>query len=480
MSIRILIMTLLVVFLAMYAWKDWYKSLCGLIVMMAFLQHPDMPRLIMGIQGLNPWNIVMASILLAWVVARYKEGLKVDMPRHVLLLVLAYSGVIIGGFLRAVLDRSHIENYPVGSMISEELINTVKWVIPGLLLFDGCRTRKRLIFAVCAVMTLYLGLAGQAARHLPPSCAIGGGPEVDRVRAKSCANMGYNRCDMSATLAGASWAMLGMLPMCRRRWHKIAVIGAFALTSYAQALTGGRAGYIAWGAVGLVLCVVRWRKYLPLAPIIPFVLALLLPAAAGRMLQGFGETDVSGEAIVDDYQATSGRTLIWPHVIDKIHESPLVGYGRMAMVRTGLRDFLGQTYGAGEAFPHPHNMYLELLLDNGIVGALPILLFFVIVLYNAAALFRSRDNPWAAVAGGLALGLVVAQLVAGIGSQHFYPRESTVGMWAGIFLALRLSVERAKVTSARAAMTDLVSVQSPRTAFRGALMAPTGGTPVLR
>lgn len=42
MSIRITLLTLLVIGLAVYAWRDWYVSLCGLILLMAVMEHPDM------------------------------------------------------------------------------------------------------------------------------------------------------------------------------------------------------------------------------------------------------------------------------------------------------------------------------------------------------------------------------------------------------------------------------------------------------
>ena len=95
MSIRITILTLLVVGLGVYAWRDWFKALCGLILLMAVIEHPDMPKNIMGIQGLNPWNILMADVLLAWAVTRKREGLVWDMPRHVTFLLLLYLGVSV-------------------------------------------------------------------------------------------------------------------------------------------------------------------------------------------------------------------------------------------------------------------------------------------------------------------------------------------------------------------------------------------------
>jgi hypothetical protein len=40
--------------------------------------------------------------------------------------------------------------------------------------------------------------------------------------------------------------------------------------------------------------------------------------------------------------------------------------------------------------------------------------------------------------------LVLALLIAGMGSQTFYPREGALGIWAAIGITLRVWVERAR------------------------------------
>ena len=67
----------------------------------------------------------------------------------------------------------------------------------------------------------------------------------------------------------------------------------------------------------------------------------------------------------------------------------------------------------------------------------------MMIIYSGK-LFRSDNRLYSAV-GGLTLSLMLAQLFAGVGSQHFYPRESTLGMWTAMFLSLRVYVERTKV-----------------------------------
>lgn len=434
--------------LSIYAWKDWFKSLCGLILIMAVIHHEDMPTNMFGIQGLNVWNIMFLMIFLAWASNRRREGLVWDMPRHISVLLLLYLGVIVVGFLRAVVDRSYIESYPLKNLISEELINTVKWVLPAILLFDGCRTRKRVMASLVCILVMYFVVSAQVVKRMPWESALGGaGERIQRTRLKICSSIGFSAPNLSTILAGASWGMLAALPLVRKKKHMLAILAAAGVIAFGQALTGGRAGYAAWGATGLVLCLLRWRKYLLLGPVLVIVLPILLPGTVDRMLYGFGKTDAAGQEIVDDYEVTSGRTLIWPHVIDKIRESPIIGHGRLAMNRTGLTHFLGETYGESEAFPHPHNMYLQTLLDNGFLGSIPIFLFWGIMLFYSARLFRSPNRLYAAV-GGLSLALMLAQLFAGIGSQYFYPTESTLTVWAAMFLALRVHVEETRAQQA--------------------------------
>ena len=436
---------ILVAGLAIYAWKDWFKSLCGLLLMMAVMEHAYMPKNIAGIQGLNPWNVLFVSIFLAWLASRRREGLKWDMPGRVQLVMILYLGVIVLGFFRALYDMSYIENYPIARLISDELINTIKWVLPGLLLFDGCRSRKRLKLALVCLLGMYLVISLLVIRRMPFALVLGGATEnLMHTRKKLTRTVGYSAPDLSAFLAGASWAMVAAAPLVRRKIHKVWFFCAAGTAAFAQALTGGRAGYVAWGATGLILCLVKWRKYLILAPIVPIVLYVIFPGAAQRMLTGFGHTNLAGESSVDSFELTSGRMQIWPHVIEKIEEAPIAGYGRLAMKRTGLTTFLGDKYGDSEAFPHPHNMYLEFLLDNGIVGFIPIIAFFIIIGVYSLRLFRDSD-PLLAATGGTALALILAQLISGMGSQHFYPKESTMCMWAAIFLSVRVYLDRSKL-----------------------------------
>jgi oligosaccharide repeat unit polymerase len=438
MNIRVLLVWLIVASLSIYAFKDWFKSLCGLFLLMAFIEHETMPKGILGIQGFNPWNLLFIAIVLAWAVNRHREGLTWDMPRHISMLLFMYIAVIVIGIMRLLIDRGSLpEWYPVKKIISEDLINTIKWILPGLLLFDGCRNRSRVKMAIVCILLIYFLIAAEVV-NLVPSYARHSHLALDQTR-MFLKDIGYNPVDISGMLAGAFWAALAILPFAFEKKYQIILFLTSGLLIYSQALTGGRVGYMAWMATGLILCLVKWRKYLLLVPVVIAVLPIIFSGATDRFFYGFGITDVSGQSTDDDVMITSGRTLMWPLIIDKIHESPVFGYGQKAMYSTGLSyrvyEELNET-----SFGHPHNMYLETLLDNGILGSIPIFIFWGMMTIYSIKLFRNKNRLCSAV-GGLSLSLILAQLFTGIGSQHFYPEESNFGVWMAMLLAARVYIE---------------------------------------
>jgi O-antigen ligase len=445
--IRLSLLYLVITGLAVYAWRDWFKALCGLILLMGVIQHPDMPKNLLGIQGLNPWNLLLLSVLGAWASARRREGLRWDLPRYLTVLLGLYMLVVVVSFLRLLPQRGSLsDDYTMAGIVSEYFVNSLKWIVPGLLLFDGCRSRERYSWAVVCTLGVYVLLAIQVIKWMPIDYALSG----DQLEARSgkilTREVGYHRVNLSMMLAGASWALFSARTLLRGFWPVLGVAGLSAVALFAQSLTAGRTGYATWAIVGLVLCVLRWRRYLLLAPVAAFAIVMAVPGAFERFTQGFGKGDeLQGEAAVDEYAVTSGRNLIWPYVVAKIEERPLVGYGRLAMKTTGLQAFLWDEM--REAFPHPHNAYLELLLDNGWLGALLVLPFYLVILKMAFSLFMDSRSPVFVAAGGMTLALVLALLTAAVGSQTFYPREGSVGMWCAIGLLFRVDRERARAVA---------------------------------
>jgi hypothetical protein len=254
---------------------------------------------------------------------------------------------------------------------------------------------------------------------------------------------------------------------------------------YAQVMTGGRAGYAAWVAVGLVMSVLKWRRYLLLVPAALVAVILIAPGILGRATEGFTEEsrDTSqridqlrqrgdlghSDGTVDSYTITAGRSIAWPIVVEWIRRQPLVGYGRQAMLSSGTALYIFNTY--NEYFPHPHNAYLEAVLDNGIIGALPIFVFYVVMFCYAVRMFLSKESPTCIAIGGMATALIFSLFVSALGSQSFYPEEGWVGMWCAMFLMLRVRVQRQRLAQSTApspSVSRAPAVPMLRPAFAGA------------
>ncbi len=428
-----------VLFFCVNAWRGkWFFSLCGTVVFMAVMQHPDMPKSMYGIQGFNLWNLMMLCVLLAWLALRSNEGHAWDMPKFISRMALLYLGVMLWSFIRLWIDQGRVPGATPGSLVSEYIINCYKWLFPGLIFYDACRTRKRIQWALFSILFFYFLLAVQVIKWVPIQYAAAG-DELSKRASKVLENdMGYNRVNLSMMLSGACWAVLATLQVVSRRFQKLAVAVTAGTIALGQALTGGRTGYVTWALVGFILSMLRWRKRLLLIPVVVLLIALFLPGVPERLFTGMFQNKQTGE--VDQYAMTSGRNVAWPYVIEKINKSPITGYGRLAMVRTGLRSFLWVIY--GEEFPHPHNAYLEMLLDNGILGFLLVVPFFLVLLFLSIRLLMDKDDLLCSTVGGVAASLILALLVASFGSQTFYPREGAVGMWAAIGIMLRVYVLR--------------------------------------
>jgi O-antigen ligase len=437
---RILFLYGIVVMVGLYAWRDWYKSLCGLVVLMAVLEHPDMPKTMFGIQGLNLWNVLLVVIILAWLTQRTGERLTWDLPQACQVLLICFLLVIATACVRLIEDRHALVTDPsLLELVSEYFVNPVKFILPGILLFEGCRNRSRFLWGLISTLSLYLLLSVQVIRWMPlaglldPSTLAGKSHKILR------AEVGYFRVDLSVMLAGASWALLAAQPLVVATRRRALMLAGALLIIFAQALTAGRSGYVAWVATGLSLSLLKWPRYLLLAPVIALVIALL-PGISGRVFEGVrSSNDMSSSADVDVETLTAGRNNIWPAVIEKIGEAPIVGYGRQAMQRIGLSTAI-----EGEEFvTHPHNAYLEMLLENGWLGLAVVLSLFGYILAQSFSLTRDVRSPVFVAIGAVTTSLVIAQLAGSITAQSFYPREGTVGMWCAIGLMLRVSVERA-------------------------------------
>ena len=435
---------MLVLGFSWYAHRNWFVSLCASVVLMAFMKHPDMPRDVAGIPGGNLWNILIVNVIWGWWRQRRLEQPMSEIPRHVKIAFCLYFMVVTVAFLRMFIDPTDYVTYTRRDIVMDFFLNSIRFLIPAYLFYEGCNNPRRIKGALTSILLLYFLLAVQVIRYMGLHPDFSSGSDLSSHAAKTLQHcIGFDRVDMSMMLSGASWAAIAFSFLMERKWVRWAVRGGAFAIMFAQALTGGRTGYATWGVIGLVMCTLRWRRMLPLVPITAAIVVMLMPAVAERMLAGFGGKQSDGIVVqTDEFKITSGRNTIWPLVIDKIEESPWIGYGRFAMQRTGLTEYIWRVL--HDEFPHPHEAYLEILIDDGIIGFLCVMPIYFILMKRSASLFLDRSDVLYHAVGGVAFSLVLALFLAAFGAQTFYPREGVVGMWAALGVALRVSVDRSR------------------------------------
>lgn len=462
--IRITLLTLLIAYLCVFAWKDWFKGACWLVLLMAVFQHPDMPKSIAGIPGLNHWNFLFMNVVLSWLINRKKDRLAWEMPKHLNFLLFFYSLFIFVSVIRYLSDPSGVIelgstfglSYDLGvSAINEYLINCFKWVLPAFIIFDGCRSRKQYNFAVVMLALMFILLALQVIKAMKFGSLGMSGESLQRRALKVISrNVGYHRVNMSMMMSGAFWMVFCLKEFVNNKIHLYVIIPSCISILLAMAMTGGRTGYATWAILGVIYCLFKWRKYLWFAPLVLGLVLVIAPSAVERMTQGIvasPDSEILNEEVnfgddqVDMASVTSGRIIAWPLAWESIKAAPFFGHGREAMKNLGITRQIMIEYGTGETFPHPHNLYLQWLQDNGFIGAFPVFLFYFLMLKYSWSLYKDNSERIYVVTGGMALALVLAFLIAGIGSQTFYPREGAVGMWVAMLLMLRVRLERDKI-----------------------------------
>jgi O-antigen ligase len=180
------------------------------------------------------------------------------------------------------------------------------------------------------------------------------------LRLSGASNAGWLAC-----LAFAGFAIALHEAVLRRRRVLVALA---ALNVFIAVLTGGR--------MGMVACLVLALAYLGFArpaaarhgplPTVAFGVG----AAAVFLLLSVRLVESYNVEQLEEVFSLTGRGTIWLHYLDEFRVSPLFGRGLGA----GL---LGRNY-----YELPHNEYLRLLVEGGIVGA---------VLYGGAVVLWGRQ-----------------------------------------------------------------------------------------
>lgn len=222
-----------------------------------------------------------------------------------------------------------------------------------------------------------------------------------------------------------------MVQALRVRRGLLALAGLLALN--VVFVSPGRSGYLALAAMLAVVGIhlLGWRR-LPVV-IVGLVLAAVLAFAASptvreRIAQGIAEVETHRET--ETLTSMGFRMNAWENTLALIRERPVFGYGTGSFGAV-YSERVRQRYDdwRGDPATDPHNQYLMILTENGLVG---LAAFLAVIVLAFRASIRSPDGyRW------IALGAVLAWSLTSLFNSHFrtFPEGHLIALLLGATLA---------------------------------------------
>lgn len=118
------------------------------------------------------------------------------------------------------------------------------------------------------------------------------------------------------------------------------------------------------------------------------------------------------------------RTLIWGKTIDMIKEHPLIGMGpgqwQIVIPKYGLNEFNQELQDGSLTFQRPHNDFLWIASEVGIIGLLGFVLFFISTIAAGIRNIKRSDDPHIVTFNIIAISTIIGWIVI---SSLDYPHE---------------------------------------------------------
>jgi O-antigen ligase len=423
---------------------------CGVVLLILLMPLSGsstlFPHEMFGIVGLNPLNLLLAGTCCSWLLHSFAAG----SPRHLLprpLLWLYVVPILVAG--------------AIGTRHIHEIAPTLLVVYQGLDFADAMSylremTLKPLLLVIFALLVAAAAAkSARPARFLLPAVVsmtsmaviVPGYVLLSGIGLHALASsddrgflstLGLHANDLGRLYAIAyalllfTWAEARDMP---RRW---VLLAAAALTVVALVLTFSRGAFVELAVVSALF--VLWRRSprtLAFAALVALAAVVLAPAAVYQRM-------ATGEGAGLDAISAGRLNGLWLPLLPEVLRHPLFGSGTSSILWSGA-----MRQGAGYqvlAVTHPHNAYLESLLDMGVVGTALLCAYFVHVWKRLRELSTDpRLEP--ALRGffqGAAAGLV-GMLVSDFTDSSLAPRPEQAFLWLALGMMYGVCARRTAV-----------------------------------
>src|SRR5436190_7208653 len=399
-----------------------------LLVMLPVQGSYLFPHSVFGITGLNPLNLVLCATLASYVLRG--QELKRFMPRPLLWLFIV--PICIAGLI----GMQHVRDiYP--AFYEEELIHytealgylsdallkpLLKVVIAVMIAAAVARSKKAESFLVPIIAAVWV-MSVMAIGYVVAEGVSLGSLALSSSRTFFSA-LGMHANDLGRLYAVAYALLLFTWGETKDLRLKSALFLTMAVLTFALLLTFSRGAFVGWVMVNVLYLVWKFNaRTIGLALLAGGIgLAFMPGAVIGRMSMG-----LIGGGDVNEFSA--GRVEeIWLPLLPELFKSPLWGNGLDSTM-------WAKAMWAEMMLPvtHPHNAYIQAILDMGLVG-LGLLLAFYWHVYRTCRDLGSNANLSPTMRGfyqGAVAGLLCF-VITGFAGSSLRPSPEFAFLWIAI------------------------------------------------
>lgn len=420
--------------------RDFRVGVVLLILLIPISSTSVFPREMLGVRGLNPANLLLVGTLGSYLLRGLFDGsLSRFMPRPLFWLyvvpIIVAGGLgltHVGEIAPALLMFKKVDSGSPAGYISVQVLSPLLLVAFALLVGAAAGRSERpekfliptliAIWVTASMVIVYVYLSGITLGALASSTSR-----------EFLSALGMHANEWGRLYVVAYALLLFTWVESRRSGLRIALLASMGMVVVALILTFSRGSFLGFIVVNLLFLL--WRrnaKALILFGLLGAVALFALPEAVyDRVTTGFGSSSQGGFAGGVDAVSAGRVDLIWLPLLPEVLSSPIYGHGLGSILWSeAMRRGAGVTI---LAVGHPHNAYLQALLDMGIVGLILVCAYFVHVWKGFRAM--SVDPALSPTLRGFYLGAaagLASLLISYVTDSSLLPRPEQVFLWLAI------------------------------------------------
>lgn len=412
---------------------DFRIGVVLLMVMLPISGSSLFPHSLYGMTGLNPLNLVLIATLGAWLLKAIPEkGVSRLVPRPLFWLYLA--PIVLAGVLGSQsIDYIKPTFFHSGALNFHDELGYLRDMavrplfMPLIALLVGASLARSakpegfivpIVIAVWAMSLLAIGYVLDSGVRIGTLASAGSRHFLS--------GLGMHANDLGRLYAFAYALLLFTWVETKDPWLRMWLLASMAVVTAALALTFSRGAFFGFMVVNALFILWRFNlRSIGLLAIAGTAALVLVPGVVGvimdRVTMGFGSGDWN--------TISAGRIDgIWVPLLPEVARSPIYGSG-LGSTMWAEANHAGTMLSVG----HPHNAYLEALLDMGFVGLVLLLAYFAHVwrrlrqLGSSAYLSPSMRGFFQGAAAAL-----IAFLVTGVAGSSLTPRPEHAFLWLAI------------------------------------------------